>query len=135
MNTSKKPVEKAKNYSDAQVQYLIDNSPFDLAKAKETAELDLFKDKSHQSIIAKVKNLDLEYIPKPAPRKKKVQATKVELVGRVQKLLNLDDSCPNHVLDGLEQSTRGALLKLINMIQHAIPPKVEPALPEIGDSD
>lgn len=134
-NPASKPTEKAKNYSDKQVQILIDNSPMDLAGAKALAETEAFKDKSHQSIIAKVKNLGLEYIPKPPPRKKAVQATKPELVETVQGLLNLDDSCPNHILEGLEKSTRGALLKLINSIQHAIPAKVEPELPDIRQAD
>ena len=123
-NPTVTPPEKAKNYSDAQVKILTDASPFDLAQAK-IFGTDMGK--SYQSIIAKVKNLGLEYTSKPAPRKKAVQATKTELVAIIAKRIDRN-------MLGLEKSTRGALLLLINGLDHAIPVKAEIALPELGDS-
>lgn len=112
------------NYSKAQEQILRDASPFDLAGAKVLAEQ---LGKSWQSIVSKAKHLELEYIPKPAPRKKAVQTTKAELVQIVQKRLDRN-------LEGLEKAPRLVLLLLINGLDHAIPVKVETPLPELGDS-
>lgn len=146
MTTTTSQTEKAINYSDAQVADLIAFSTGSVAvEATENSEAveavegtnhnlasaKLFAakfGKSYQSVIAKIKNLDLAYDKKPAPRKKAVQTTKVELVALIQKRLDRN-------LDGLEKSTRGALLLLINGLDHAIPVKsAEIDLPELGDS-
>jgi hypothetical protein len=72
--------------------------------------------------------MGLEYIKKPVAVKKAAQTTKAELCAQVQKMLDRD-------MDGLEKASRNVLLLLINGIQHIIPEKVEPQLPEIGDSE
>lgn len=140
MNTNaNKPTETAKNYSDAQVIELTEyvtgieasdgveavaGQNHNLASAKAFAEK---FGKSYQSVISKIKNLELAYDTKPAPRKKAVQATKSDLVDQVQKMLDRD-------LSGLEKANRAAILALINGIQHVMPEPTEPVLPEIGDN-
>jgi hypothetical protein len=69
----------------------------------------------------------LEYTPKPAPRKKAIQDTKVELVAQIQRLIDRD-------LSGLEKSSRQAILNCLSGVQHIVSPKVAAVLPEIGDS-
>jgi hypothetical protein len=125
MTDSKTDSVTVKNYTDEQVKLLEDASPFDWEGAK---VIGLTMGKSPQSIVAKVKNLGLPYTPKPAPRKKAVQTTKTELTAVIQHMIDRD-------MTGLEKSTRGALLLLINGIQHILPEPVEPELPEIGDSE
>jgi hypothetical protein len=124
MNTSVSVPEKAKNYTQEQEDFLTAAAPFDWAQAK---VIGLAMDKSPQSIVAKVGNMKLPYTPKPAPRKKEVQATKVELAARVQTMIDRD-------MNGLEKATRSVLLLLINGLEHAIPAKVDTPPPDLGDS-
>lgn len=112
------------NYTSAQVTQVTEACPLDWAGAK---ALGLIMGKSPQSIVSKIKNLGLEYIAKPAPRKKAVQDTKVELVASIQKMIDRD-------LSGLEKASRAAILNLQNGVLHLVPAKVEPQLPEMGDS-
>jgi len=113
------------NYSEAQVLAISEPENMDWASAK---IIGLAIGKSPQSVVSKRKSLELAYTPKPPPRKKAIQATKVELVAQIQNLIDRD-------LAGLEKSSRQAILNCLSGVQHLIPPKVEPALPEIGDSD
>ena len=123
MNTDK--TEAVPNYSVLQVSQLTAASPVDWEGAK---ALGLLMDKSPQSIVSKIKNLGLEYTPKPPPRKKAVQDTKIELVASIQKLIDRD-------LSGLEKASRQAILNLQNGVLHLVPAKVDSPLPEIGDSE
>lgn len=146
MTNLTQPAEKVQNYSDAQVAELVAFvTGIEAVEASEDVEAveavagqnhnlasaKFFADKfgkSYQSVIAKIKNLDLGYDRKPAPRKKAVQTTKAELVEVIAKRLDRD-------MTGLEKSTRGALLLLINGLDHAIPEKeLSDELPELGDS-
>jgi len=110
MNTdvSSIPTETVKNYSEKQEQILRDNSPMNLAIAKKVGKE---IGKSYQSVIAKVGNMGLKYIPKPAPRKKAVQTTKDEIVVHIQAMIDRD-------CDGLSKATRQALLNVENGLQH-----------------
>ena len=107
MNTSTKTVA-VPNYSKEQMQMITDASPLNLEKAKVLADE---MGKTYRSVIAKAKSMELEYVSKPAPRKKAVQATKSELVAWISNATDRD-------CDGLEKATRSALLLLINGIQH-----------------
>jgi hypothetical protein len=113
-----------KNYSKDQEDFLTNASPFDWVQAK---IIGLAMDKSPQSIVAKVGNMGLPYTKKPVAVKKAAQTTKAELVVRIQKMVDRD-------MDGLEKASRNVLLLLENGVQHLLPAKVEPELPEIGDS-
>ena len=93
-----------KNYSDSQVQAIIDAQPLDFDKAQAlAAELD----KSHRSIISKAKSLGLVYIGKTAAKKR--GAGKPELVGAIASAMNLDASD----LEGLERATARSLERLL----------------------
>jgi hypothetical protein len=94
--------EKAKNYSAAQVQTLVDNAPFDLEKAK-IVGLELGK--SPRSIIAKCLSEGIEYNSKPAPAKREAVETKAEVVAEIETALGL-------TLGGLEKATAKALVVL-----------------------
>jgi len=124
MNTETKPTETVKNYSDEQMEILRTESPFDWSRAKELA-IDFGK--SPQSIVSKVKSMELPYTVKPAPRKKAIQDTKDELVATIEKRLD-------RKLDGLAKANREALLSLINGLDHKIP-KPTVIVPELGASD
>lgn len=123
MNTS---VEKVAvpNYSEKQVKAISEPETMDWDSAK---IIGLAIGKSPQSVVSKRKNLGLAYTPKPPPRKKAVQDTKVELVASIQKMIDRD-------LSGLEKASRQAILNLQNGVLHLVPAKVEPELPELGDS-
>lgn len=102
--------DKAKNYSDNQVEQLFESEPVSyedcVAFAKEWG-------KSPRSVIAKVKSLDLEYIPKPKPAKKVSGGpTKAELVEKIESELNCSD-----YLAGLEKATASALVNLLGTIK------------------
>ena len=120
--------EKTKNYSDAQV---IELQAYSLTATHDLDSAKLFAEsfgKSYQSVISKIKNLELTYKKKDAPRKKAVQDTKADLAATIGKRLDRN-------MDGLEKATRSVLLLLINGLDHAIPVKeLADELPEIGDS-
>ena len=121
------PTGKAKNYSDAQVLELTDYS-VDCNHNLASAKLFAAKfGKSYQSVISKIKNLELPYDVKPAPRKKAVQATKADFVSVISAKLDRD-------LTGLEKAPRDVLLMLINGLQHALPVDEPAELPNPGDS-
>jgi hypothetical protein len=123
-NPTVKP-ETVKNYSKEQEDFLTNASPFDWTQAK---VIGLAMGKSPQSIVAKVGNMGLAYTKKPVAVKKAAQTTKSELCTQVQKMIDRD-------MDGLEKASRNVLLLLVNGIQHIMPVKVDPELPEIGDSE
>jgi hypothetical protein len=117
------------NYSDEQVALVTAACPLNWEGAK---ALGLLIGKSPQSIVSKVNNLGLVYVAKPPPRKKAVQATKVELCAEIQKLVNSGDY--GMPLEGLEKASRTAILNLLKSLRLIVPPVVETPLPEIGDS-
>ena len=124
MSTDKKAVVTPPNYSDADVAAIRAMSPINLEKAKILAEM---LGKSWRSIIAKCGTEKIQYFSKPKPVKKVTPITKSELARRVSVMLERD-------LTGLEKTTSAVLLKLINGIEHILPPVVDPEPPEIGDS-
>ena len=124
MSKSNKTQAIESNYSKEQVTFLTDNSPMDWAQAQALGKA---WGKSAQSIVSKIKNLDLEYTVKPAPRKKAVQATKAELLAKVSERSDTD-------LSGLIGGSRAAILALLTVIQHNIDAPVSAELPEAGDS-
>lgn len=107
MSNSEKVV--VPNYSKKQVSELENFGTHNLESAKFFAEK---FGKSYQSIISKVKNLDLDYEKKAPPVKKAVQTTKTELVSMLEAKLDRN-------LDGLSGATRNSLLQLINGVAHA----------------
>ena len=124
MNTTVKTVA-VPNYSKEQVLAISTPETMDWDSAK---VIGLAIGKSPQSVVSKRKSLELAYTPKPAPRKKAIQDTKVELTAKIQAVIDRDCS-------GLEKASRQAILNVLNGVLHLVPPKVEPPLPEIGDSD
>src|SRR5210317_477638 len=114
MNTVTKAVaDKAQNYSAEQVERLesFDSISFELAQ-----ELAVEFGKTPRSIIAKVKQLGLTYIPKAKPSKKVSKGdTKAELVTKIEALLDASD-----MLAGLEKSTASALVNLLGCAKIAV---------------
>ena len=99
------------NYSVEQVQALTDyESAHNLDSAKYFAEK---FGKSYQSVISKIKNLELEYSVKPPPKKKAIKTTKAELAEWVA-------TATDRNLDGLVGASRNSLLQLVNGIQHIL---------------
>ena len=96
------------NYSPEMVQILQDAQPIDFEKAQALAKQ---LDRNVRSIIAKVKQEELDYVSKPAPAKKKAAPTKLDMVAAICKAVNID-SC-----DGLEKATGMALAKLLENIE------------------
>jgi len=100
---TKEKAEKVANYSAEQEAEIKAAAPLNLDKAKALAEK---MGKSYRSVIAKAKSLDVPYESKPAPTKRPVQITKVELVAEISKSLS------GAKLDGLEKATTAALVNL-----------------------
>ena len=87
MNTkANKVAETPKNYSDEMVSELTEFGTHNLDSAKFFAEK---FGKSYQSIISKVKSLDLPYEKKIAAPKKAKETTKAELVETIEKRLEI----------------------------------------------
>lgn len=122
MNTEKQVA--VPNYSKAQVLAISEPATMDWASAK---VIGIAIGKSPQSVVSKRKSLELAYTPKPAPRKKAIQSTKIELAAQIQKLIDRDVS-------GLEKASRQAILNVLNGVQHLIPPAIPVVLPEINSS-
>jgi protein-L-isoaspartate O-methyltransferase len=85
-----------------------ENGSITFEMAKELAR-QLYK--TPRSVIAKVKQLDLPYTPKPAPAKREKGMTKAELVARIAENIgaNAED------LDGLGKATARALGRLVEL--------------------
>lgn len=80
-------------------------APLDLAKAKVLAtELDV----SYRSIIAKAKQLKVEYIPQPAPAKQPTKVTKADKVAALEFRFDVK-------LAGLEKAPASALDALLTV--------------------
>lgn len=94
--------ETAVNYTPEMEKVIRDASPLTLEKAKEVGEK---IERSYRSVIAKAKQLGVEYIAKPAPAKKAKGPTKVERVGAIEKNTGL-------TLPGLEKASVAALTRL-----------------------
>ena len=103
---SKKRKEKTmtKNYSETQVQAIIDAAPLDFEKAQALA---IQLDKSHRSVISKAKSLGVEYIGKTAAKKRGIG--KPDLVLAIAKSMNLEAN----ELEGLERATARSLERLL----------------------
>lgn len=102
-------VETPKNYSTEQEQYLTDNAPISYeACVKLAAEWG----KKPRSIISKVKQLGLDYIPKAKPTKKVSKGdTKAQLVEKIETALNAKDH-----FAGLEKANSASLVNLLGFI-------------------
>ena len=68
-------------------------------------------DRKTRSVIAKVLQMQLEYIRKPVPTKKPHKVTKAELVTEIMKRLEMKEAP-----EGLEKATAGSLVKLLEAI-------------------
>lgn len=66
--------------------------------------------KSPRSVIAKIKQLDLPYVPKPKAAPKRVGPTKAELVAQVEANLDMEEGA----LAGLTKATASALGDLVD---------------------
>ena len=101
MNTSK-------NYDQAACDLIVAQSPVDFAKAQILAKQ---LDKNVRSIISKCRSLDVPYISKPSPAKKKAAPTKADLVSANALALDAES------LDGLEKATGQSLNNLLMAIR------------------
>lgn len=99
--------EKTPNYTPEMEAALKAAAPISFADAESFGEQ---FGKSAQSVIAKVQNLGLEYIPKVREPKRPQGKTKAQLVAEIQEALNGAD------LKGLEKATSMALGKLVNAL-------------------
>jgi hypothetical protein len=93
-----------KNYSETQVQAIVDAAPLDFEKAQALA---IQLDKSHRSVISKAKSLGVEYVGKTAAKKRGIG--KPDLVLAIAKSMNVDS---DH-LEGLERATARSLERLL----------------------
>lgn len=100
--------DKTPNYTPEQEQEIRDASPLNLESAKALADT---MGKSYRSIIAKAKNMGLDYESQPAPSKRPAKETKSEIVAEIETALSRDDN-PVASLDGLTKSTLQALVNL-----------------------
>jgi len=93
-----------KNYSEAQVQAIVDAAPLDFEKAQALA---IQLEKSHRSVISKAKSLGVEYVGKTAAKKRGI--SKPDLVLAIAKSMSIDvDS-----IAGLERATAQSLERLL----------------------
>lgn len=112
-NTAKGNTDKAPNYSVEQEQTLIQSAPisYDDAVAFATEW-----GKTSRSVIAKVNQLGLEYIPKAKPSKKVSKGdTKAELVAKIEAALDAAD-----MLAGLEKANAQSLVNLLGCARVAM---------------
>ena len=91
------------NYTPEMEAAIVAASPLNLESAK---ALGATMDRSYRSIIAKAKNLGMDYISKPAPTKKPKGETKADIVRDIEMLL------AGVSLDGLEKAPASALKKV-----------------------
>ena len=104
--TTKAATEKAKNYSDAQVETL---QSFDVITYAQACELAEQWGKSPKSVISKINHLEIPYEKKPVPAKKIAKETKAELVAQIEEATGAN-------LFGLEKATVKALVKLLEAV-------------------
>lgn len=97
---------KTPNYSPEQEAALVAAAPITWDMAQEFAT-DFGK--SVKSIIAKVKTLDLDYVPKAKPAPKRVGPTKSEMVAEIEAATGL-------VLTGLDKAPVAALKALARYV-------------------
>ena len=103
------------NYTAEQVAALIDAAPVSYDDAVIFAAE---WEKSPKSVIAKIKSLDLEYIPKAKPKKRPTQETKAQIVEDIQAMLEWE-------LMGLTRATTRSLLDLRGAILEYLPDTAE----------
>lgn len=102
--------EKAVNYTPEQEAYLTENAPISYEMA---CDLAAEWGKKPRSVIAKVLQLGLEYVPKPKPQKKVSKGdTKAQLVSKIEAELDSAD-----YFGGLEKATSSALVNLLGVIR------------------
>lgn len=92
------------SYTPEMEQVVTEAAPLDLASAKVVGEK---IGKSYRSVIAKAKQLGLEYVAKPAPAKKPKEVTKAEMVTELEGIFGRS-------LAGLEKAPKGVLVGLIS---------------------
>ena len=91
-------------YTPEMEKAVRDAAPLDLAKAKAVGEQ---IGMSYRSVIAKTKQLGLEYIAQPAPVRKAKEPTKLELVGELEGIFGRS-------LDGLEKAPKSVLESMLS---------------------
>ena len=93
-------------YTEAMERAVREAAPLTLETAKVVAaELGV----SYRSVIAKAKQLGVEYIPKPAPAKVAKGPTKLELVAEIAEASGMAES----KLVGLEKAPKAVLEALV----------------------
>jgi len=98
------------SYTVTQVAALTNAAPVSFADAQAFAAQ---WNVSTKSVISKVKNLDLPYIPKPKAAKKVAPVTKAQLVAQISVVLGVN-------LDGLVASKADALVALLDAVSPVI---------------
>lgn len=90
-------------YTEQMEKVVRDAAPLDLEKAKAVgAEIGM----SYRSVIAKAKQLGVEYVAKPAPVRKAKETTKADMVKELEGIFGRD-------LDGLEKAPKAVLAGLV----------------------
>ena len=97
-------------YTQSMIDTMAAQAPLNAEKAAAIAAMPEFKLVNVRSIIAKAKRERIEYIPKPAPAKKKAAPSKADMVAAICAAVDTDS------LDGLEKATGAALNKLLSSL-------------------
>ncbi len=97
-------------YTQKMIDTMAAQAPLNAEKAAALTALPEFKLVNVRSIIAKAKREGIEYIPKPAPAKKKAAPSKADMVAAICAAVDTDS------LDGLEKATGAALNKLLSSL-------------------
>lgn len=98
------------NYTEAQEAIIRAAAPLDMDSAREIAGQ---IGKSHRSVIAKAKNMGVEYRSKPKPQKRVGGMQKTEMVEKIGEQLGGVD------LTGLEKSPSRSLATLLEAVTNA----------------
>lgn len=101
---------QAANYSEAQEAAIRAAAPLNLEKAK---ALGVEIGKSYRSVIAKAKNMGIDYEGKAKPAKRVGGMTKPEMVEAIQSATGSES------LNGLEKATATALANLLASVNDA----------------
>jgi hypothetical protein len=108
-NSTKAQAKTAKNYSQEQENFLKSHDSLSYDDCVTIAES---FGKSVQSVVSKVLSMEIPYVPKEKPKKRVSGKTKAEIVGEIEKKLELE-YCK---LSGLEKATAQALNNLVNSL-------------------
>ena len=96
-------------YNDQMVNTMSARAPLNAAICQELA-LEFGNGITSRSVIAKAKSLGLDYTVKAKPARKKVAASKADLVNAIAKAVDADDGA----LDGLVKAPANALSALLS---------------------